>query len=380
MTQFHEKAFDASTQLKLTIFKKYIREWLSVFMTKPGHAQQSYKQEIQIFDFFAGPGYDAQQNPGSPIIIADEIKKYCLTTPQTKANVSVQMFFNDINQANITSLQQNINTVKCGNGCCKFSFSQGNFSDELQKTISIIKKKGVANLIIMDQFGVKEVTPTVVQFLAQCQKTDILFFISSSIIRRFSELPEIKQYFKFDSHEVKDIDYKMIHQYICEYFKKCITNSEYYLVPFSIKKGANIYGIIFGTASLKGLEKFLRVCWGLDSKTGEANYSIYDEGIWDGQISLFSEQNEFKKINKFQNEVLDFIKKQTPNNTQLYKFVLQNGFSISKANDILSMLQQNDSIETYEIKAQKKGRKGCFYLGYNYFTSEPKISIKAKAN
>lgn len=53
---FHESEFDDGTQVKLAIFRGYIRKWLPVFLTarKSGRNQE----QVNLFDFFAGPGTD----------------------------------------------------------------------------------------------------------------------------------------------------------------------------------------------------------------------------------------------------------------------------------------------------------------------------------
>jgi three-Cys-motif partner protein len=377
MSTFHEKPFDESTLAKLSIFRGYIREWLSVFMTKPTYAQSNYKAELQIFDYFAGPGYDADENPGSPVIITEEIKRYCFLMSDFKAKVNMNLFFNDVDPVNINLLKKNISKIACEKGCCHFKYATKEFSDIFDKSLPLIKQKDVSNLIIMDQFGVKQVTPLIVRTLADCKKTDILFFISSSIIKRFHELPEIKDRFKVNLEEVKNLEYKTIHRYVCDYYRDCINDENYYLAPFSIQKGTNIYGIIFGSSNLLGLEKFLKICWENDQKTGEANYNIDNDGCYNGQVSLFDCDNQFKKINQFQNELIEFIKRDTPDNNMVYKYCLLKGFSVPKANEVLSSLQKEGRFQSCEIKTGILARKGSFYLGYNYFKQEPKIKFKA---
>lgn len=375
MPAFHDKPFDDSTLAKLSIFRGYIREWLSVFMTDRLY-QRNYKAELQIFDFFAGPGYDSENNAGSPVIITEEIKNYCLQRQEYKADVNIKLFFNDAEPLNIDKLKKRIVGISCKKGCCNVIFSANDFSIALNEYLPLIRKQNIANLIIMDQFGVKEVTPEIVRLFSECRKTDILFFISSSIIKRFCELPEIKNRFQIKPDEVKDIEYKTIHRYICEYYRENVKGIEYYLAPFSIQKGANIYGIIFGSSSLRGLEKFLKICWDNDKKTGEANYNIDNDCCYNGQLSIFENENQFKKINQFQNEIIEYVKKENPDNKMMYKYVLTKGFSVTKSNEVLNELQKKGLISTYEIKSGKSARKASFYIEYKYYTQEPKIKFK----
>ena len=58
----HQKPFDEGTRDKLELYREYLREWLPVFING------SSVDILQIFDFFAGPGFDVDGNPGSPVI------------------------------------------------------------------------------------------------------------------------------------------------------------------------------------------------------------------------------------------------------------------------------------------------------------------------
>jgi len=66
------KPFDEGTKTKLTLFENYLLEWLPVFLSP----KKVFWPTINIFDFFAGEGYDCVGAKGSPIIILDNIKKY----------------------------------------------------------------------------------------------------------------------------------------------------------------------------------------------------------------------------------------------------------------------------------------------------------------
>jgi three-Cys-motif partner protein len=376
MADFHLQGFDEATKVKLDVFRGYIREWLSVFMTRPSYVTGDYKAELSIFDFFSGPGYDSNNNPGSPVIIAEEIRKYCESREDFRAAVQVALFFNDANAGHIASLKENVGTVACEKPCCNYHYSSERFGEVFPKYLPMLKDGTSAKLVIMDQFGLKEVTPDILKFLAECSKTDVLFFISSSFVKRFIETPEIGSKFNLDIAKVKNSEYNAIHQLVCSHFRDEINSDDYFLAPFSLKKGANIYGIIFGSSSLYGLEKFLQVCWKIDSQTGEANYSIENEKYWHGQQSLFPEENSFKKIDLFKNELLEFLNKAQTNN-ETYRFALLKGFPPTKANEVLRDLQNNGKIETSTIPDDMPGRKGSFYLGHKHFAVTPKINIKA---
>jgi three-Cys-motif partner protein len=372
---FHEHGFDDSTQVKLAVFRGYVREWISVFLT--GWSTGKNFKSINIFDLFSGPGSDALGNPGSPRIIQDELKSFCEARGGIKADgLSIRLYFNDKDGAHIEKLRHSLEENACGKGCCKTVYSSKSFQDAFDECLPIMQDRESANLVIMDQFGVKEVTPAVVKTLAACDTTDILFFISSSYIRRFADVPAIQSYFQMSADDLAASDYKSIHRHICGYFRSTLPNNvKYHLAPFSIRKGRNIYGVIFGSGSLLGLKKFLEVCWKLDGVTGEANYDIDDDPARFGQLSLFAEMNVIRKQDDFERDLEQMLREKAnagtdvspANNLDVFCFTLERGFLPKHANVHLAALQRNGRLEVTAPITREAVRKGAFYLTWDNF-------------
>lgn len=206
---FHDKRFDEATMVKLDLFRRYVREWLPVFMAESETSR--YWERVNLYDFFAGPGHDKDGNPGSPLIIQEEVKAFCLEYAGLKADITVRMVFNDLNLDHIENLKEAVGTVRCNKNCCSFEFSSKPFIEVLEKHMPQMRKRGQANLVIMDQFGIKEVTPEIVRKILDTGTTDILFFISSAFIRRFSDTAEFRRWFSIDSTEIKTVSYNLVH-------------------------------------------------------------------------------------------------------------------------------------------------------------------------
>lgn len=66
----HQRPFEESTVTKLEIFEQYLTAWLPTFLFSRN------SQAITICDFFAGPGHDINQTPGSPLRILKALEKY----------------------------------------------------------------------------------------------------------------------------------------------------------------------------------------------------------------------------------------------------------------------------------------------------------------
>ncbi len=369
---FHNKPFDDETILKLEIFQGYIREWLPVFLSKKSFSS------INIFDFFAGPGEDLDGKSGSPLIVINEVRNYLSDPlrPQAK-DVKVNLYFNDDDKTKYNKLKETVEKT-ADPELFNVEVDNNDFIDAFQEKYPVIADSNTANLVILDQSGVKYITKGVFEKLINCQATDILFFISSATIKRFAGEDSIDQYFPGISKEqIANSDKGHIHRFICnEYYRKLIpTNKTYYLAPFSIKKDSNIYGLIFGSANLKGLEKFLKVCWDQDSVSGEANYNIDDDMVRNGK-TLFKELNIPRKIDLFEKRLISFLQDFKSNN-ELYKFTLENGCLPMHTNEILRGLQKNGRLESEPTDI----RKSSFYLNWNcYKNNEVKAKFRIKRN
>ena len=358
---FHDKCFDEATQTKLKVFKRYIRNWIPVFMTDS--LKTNWCQRINIYDLFSGPGSDADGTFGTPLIIQNELKAYCEAHSEIKKNIQVNLIFNDQEKRHIDSLKMQIDQNRCAQNCCCFSYYAKPFSEVVDELLPEMKQSDSANLILLDQFGIKEILPKTISYLLAASATDILFFISTSAIRRFAKQPEFEE--KLTIPEIKEVEYNLIHRHLTEWFEKETKVKNTFFAPFSIKKGSNIYGLVFASKNMLGIEKFLDVCWNLDPLTGEANYNIDGEITWRGQMSLFESDKKVTKMVVFETELLEFINKQSPTNRAVYCFGLKHGFHSSKCKEALDTLQNSKKIKTIEIISGKKARKGAFYLKDN---------------
>lgn len=338
--EFFNNPFDPETRLKLDIFRGYIREWLPVFLSKLSYSR------VCIYDFFAGPGYDSEHTPGSPVIIHEEVEQYLATRPKA-TGVALRLYFNDNDKSNYDQLREET-AGWLSTDSYQVQLENKDFTEAFSEELPSIIDKQSANLVILDQFGIKHVTGAVFQQLTACPATDIIFFVSSSTIKRFITEESIRRYIPLSEEDIKSISVKEIHRFICkEYFRRMVpAGKDYYLMPFSIKKkDGNIYGLIFGSGNLLGVEKFLRVCWQQDKVTGEANYAIDDpEALRMGQHSLFAEDNVMKKTDQFRKDLIKLL--EIPrDNRDLYRFCLENGFLPRHIKSILHELRKEGLVQ-----------------------------------
>jgi len=314
----NDKPFDEATLLKLEIFKECFKEWFPVFI------HINFVERIYIYDFFAGSGADINGTYGSPLILLDiakgEALKYCSSVKRN--NKKVTFIFNekeptkkqdkyDLLVSNTDGFLLSCRKTNCNSNNCIYekyctnkSFKDG-FNSINSGFHSILKNKKYAKFILLDQYGFSQVDEGVFLTLVNAPLTDFIFFISSSYIRRFKEHINTKKYIDTQNIEFDEKNPRKCHITIAEYFEHLIPeNVEYYINHFTIQKGTNYYGLIFGTNHTLGMEKFLKVCWERDAKAGESNCNTQADF---GNDSLFGFL-EPNKIANFKEDLINQIK------------------------------------------------------------------------
>jgi three-Cys-motif partner protein len=343
MGDFFDKPFDDETKVKLNIYKAYVKEWLPVWV-KEG------RFKINIFDFFAGKGQDSVGTPGSPLIAIDEADFQAEEIRAKKLNVS--LVFNELTKKNYQSLMQLVEprkrVVPYKVEVCRSDFKKL-FNDRLPQMA------GAANLLFIDQFGIKQVTPDIFRAITALRQTDFIFFISSSFIRRFKAHESFKKYLDTTQMKLDESQPLEVHRVILDYYRSLIPpGKEYYLAPFSIKKGSNIYGLIFGSGHSYGIEKFLKVCWKLDSKTGEANFDIDSDKIDLRTPMLFEDMNVPKKLTVFHSDLkIAILEQKVQTNRDAYLYGFNYGVLPRHVNEVLKKLE-SEGLISLDFKTQSE--------------------------
>ncbi len=331
-TDIFKKPFDDGTKTKLEIYKNYLKEWLPVFLAK----KEIIWKNIQIFDFCAGQGKDVEGTLGSPLITLQELNNWSENILRNKLAVKVILNEPEINLFDFLKplvsefTKPEIYNTDLFNEDFQIVFNR--YYDSMQNS---------ANLLFIDQSGVKLITNEVFNKIISLKQTDFLFFISSSFIKRFGDSEEFTKYLKLNKTDIENISYYHIHKAVLEYYRSLIPiTKEYYLAPFSIKKGSNIYGLIFGTNHTLGMEKFLSVCWRIDKQRGEANFDIDKENIIPERPTLFDDYNIPNKRQLFEKELKEnILNKKLQSDIDIYLFTLNSGFLFKDTNKVLSDLK-----------------------------------------
>lgn len=374
-SEFHDRPFDKQTRLKLRIFGNYLREWIPVFLMQS-------RRRILICDFFSGPGADSMGTPGTPLIISAEMKA-CFRLPKfgSLAKERIRIVFNDSDEQKVTQLERTLANDEI-HQCARVQLYHEEFESIFPRFVPELQKRDVGALVIIDQFGMKCLTPEVFQVLVRCPSTDILFFLSSSTIRRFAEDPVIRKYMPVDADEIRNVPHTDAHRFLCrKYFRSLVPQGvNYYLAPFSLLQDnpANVYGIIFGSSSYYGLEKFLTACWKADPWGGEANFGINSDFFPTKDELPFHEVEKPKKMEDFEEGLVDLIRKGGATNCTVYEFTLEQGFLPKHARALLAALQKQNRLDVLTPEGAPASRKG-FYIGWReYKTKRAKVHFRLK--
>lgn len=301
----NKSPFSEETQTKLDIFAECFKEW---FPVATNHAQF---REVHIYDFFAGSGYDEERAPGSPLRLLQEArgKDNCYCKRVREKHKKVVFYFNEKKSDKLCDLKNAVvsSLSDCEKNCsesCIYSeiqYSHLEFQEAFEKQSfrSVLANPRFAKFILLDQYGFKHVDGETFLDLITAPATDFIFFISSSYIRRFRNHPAVKRYFDIEKIEFEVDKPQNCHRQIAAYYRHLIPlDREYYLHHFTIKKGGNYWGLIFGSKHTWGMEKFLKVCWLHDKYAGESNFNIdnnWDDGSLFAQFGQSIKKDRVKK-------------------------------------------------------------------------------------
>jgi hypothetical protein len=142
-------------------------------------------------------------------------------------------------------------------------------------------------------------------------------------------------------------DHYHVHRAALEYYRSLLPNPlTYYLAPFSIKKGANIYGVIFGSAHPLGMDKFLQVAWRKDQINGEADFDIHRDNIQPGQLKFDLEEFKPTKVSAFERELEAVLRAgRAKNEADVIDVCFRHGVKRQHAAKVLSQLKKDGIIK-----------------------------------
>jgi three-Cys-motif partner protein len=326
---FHEKAFDQGTLAKLRLFELYTRAWLPVFLSQADAEWTS----VHVFDFFSGPGCDGRGEAGSPLRILRQLKDFETLPGWNRSRVHAHFFDDDSDK--VDRLRGVVSEFGVSSRL-ELDIRHIDFNAALDEYDSILRDRRQAKLLFVDQFGVRAVTDPVFERMVSYPTSDFIFFLPSSYLYRFFGHPSLE--LKVDRAE----NYYEVHKKAFEHFREKLPDPEsYYLAPFSLKKRSNIYGIIFGSAHPKGMDKFMEVAWKQDEINGAANFDINRDSISPTQPYFALQEFRPTKVTEFDRELEAAVRDgRLEDELQVVKFCFSHGMRRKHAEPVLKKLKQ----------------------------------------
>ncbi len=337
---FDKQPYDEASLTKLDIFEQYLAGWLPIYI------KDTNTKRVMIWDFFAGSGQNARGAAGSPLRILRTLEKYRELIFAN--NIAIDIVLNETSQKKHQELEQSVNELfdatSWNNKVC-VSMRNEEFHALFRREYAQIKQQ--PNLLFINPWGAKELAGDIFQMLIGLDKTDFLFFISASAMKRFARRPEFPTYFpNIDPAIVADAKHQELHRIVLNYYKaKIPTSNETRLYPFTLKKESHIYGLIFGSKNPLGVEKFLDVAWDKKGSDGEVNFDI-NQDLEKQQRALSSRTKQLSKRVVFEKRLEAYINECGElTNRDVYYFTLGHGHPRVHARELIARLKRDRKVE-----------------------------------
>ncbi len=351
MTNFHQNPFDEGSATKLALFQAYAQEWLPVFLSP-----RFRRQTITIVDYFAGPGRDNTGQLGTPLLLLEKIREFKGLIETN--DVMVRLILNEGAKRKAEVLKKDMEAQSIPASLCSWEVHNLNFEDAFRRFLPDLSVG--PNLLLLDQQGVKFISDPVFQQLISLPKTDFAFFIASSFLRRFWDHEYFRRHLPVPRETIRGREFGEIHRAVTDYYRSLVPSQKrLFLAQFSIRKGSNIYGLIFGSGHTLGIEKFLRVCWNIDPSRGEANFDIDGDAIDDAAPFLFSEMNVPSKISRFEERLQSkLLEGELASDAAVYEECLKEGMLPRHGRDGLLKLLKSGRLQLQLGKQPRVSQEG----------------------
>ncbi|MBM9499212.1 three-Cys-motif partner protein TcmP [Leptospira sp. 201903071] len=337
----HKDPFGDSTLTKLFLYRNYLEAWLPTFI------MQGQFRTVQVFDFFAGPGYDSAEQPGSPILTLETILQFKNELDQHPTHII--LYFNEYKNSKFDSLKKNVTEFlknhKELDPYLTVKFSNEDFESSFTKVRGQLEK-GIPSLLFLDQNGIKFVSESRFQEIIRFELMDFLFFISSAHLYRFSDHDSFLKHLNISQEDLENSPYRTFHRTVVDHFRKLIpVYSNYKIFPFSLKKGPNIHGLIFGASHIAAFYKFLEIAWKVNPINGDANFDIDSDSEKQESNELFQELKLKTKIELFKEQLINKIKTRSiQNSLEIFEFTIFSGHLPIHARDVINSLKTDGTI------------------------------------
>lgn len=358
---------------KVAFYRSYLEKLLSIMSVA------KYFTRVNIFDVFCGRGVYADGGHGSPIQAMEAIKKVRENYP---SNTEFRLYLNDVVKKYVLGVREYIDEHFQADGLCKVMYLNApaiRLFKELEGFLLTMPKTS-KNLLFIDPYGYKDIHKDTLKSMMANDRTEILLFLPISFMHRFTHyafdgnankgalpLREFISEFFPEGHPVRSDDPMDVKQYIRELTRAFSFDGKFYTTSYFIERDTkNYFAVFFMTTNLLGLEKAVDTMWELDEIEGKGfrqpESQSYQQTMFE---EFFKEEDRKARIEYLRLLIVGFLSKRSRSNAELYEFVLQHGYRIPHANEVLRSLQNENLIEVTMFDNGKPARKGAFYVNYS---------------
>ena len=342
---------------KVAFYRSYLVKMLSIMsVTK-------YFNRVNIFDVFCGRGAYADGGHGSPIQAMEAIQKVREDHP---SDTTFYLYLNDVVKKYVLGVKDYIEEHFPKNGLCKVNYLNApakRLFEELVRFLEYMPKTS-KNIIFIDPYGYKDIHKETLKRMMSNERTEILLFLPISFMHRFTHyafdgnankgalpLREFISEFFPVGHPVRSDEPMDVKQYIRELTKAFSFDGKYYTTSYFIERDCkNYFALFFMTTNLLGLEKAVDTLWELDKLEGKG---FHLPEVETSQLKFFEdffrEEDDRKRFEYLRILMLSFLEKRQRSNCEIYEFILQHGYKLTHANEVLRKLQKDDLIEVFLV-------------------------------
>lgn len=332
---------------KVELLRLYLNAYLAVL------GFDGFTDAIRCHDIFCGEGVYPNGGKGSPIVFAETLIEAALRNPSKRFS----LHFNDQDADKVENVKKELSQLGQLPTNLVVTSSVLRFDQVIQETKDKLAQMGKEKaFLFVDPYGYKEIKPQLIQELMLSGKCELLLFLPTQQMFRFSKkgtpeslagfLDEIRQGREFP----REATISTYIAYIVEGFRLLMPDR--IVDSFIIRKDSKTaFCLFFFTSNLKGAEKMLEAKWKLDDQQG-VGWSYSDSGY---EGSLFQEP----QINTLEKMLEVMLKEGSRNNIEIYDRTIRAGFRPTHATQILRVMQTHG-----RIKVVENVRNGTFYLDY----------------
>ena len=348
------------SEAKVKLLRTYLERFLNIMN------ETSIYKVVYVYDLFCSDGIYENNGEGSPITILKVIKE--INEKNRSRGIFESKFkciFNDIDKIKVERLSKVISSLNLDNIGCDIFYKTEDYKNLFPKIITkALKYLNAKYFLFIDPYGYSEIKASELKLLLDCKNVEIVLFLPTQFMFRFIENATPRALIEFINDLLPSSRFpksKTGYNFIFTLRNafKDFLGQHFFVDVFTIERSRGEYFcLFFFTNHIYGFNQMLESKWKLDEEQGKG-WHYHPTGL----PTLFGDTIE---KNKFEKALLNFIKKKTPTNGEVYLFTLQNNHIPKHANEILRKFQNENLIKVVSENKMPQ-RKGAFYISYQEY-------------